>query len=129
MNNREIRFRAWDKADKIMYYDIQRGIKFEDDSEYPFDDFLNPKEGDYHKWKTMQLTTLFDKNGKEIWEGDIVEVWLPGMPHDLRATQEIMFVDGVFGCGTYPLNLVDKYAIEIIGNIYENSELLNNLKK
>jgi len=71
-----------------------------------------------------QYTGLHDKNGKEIYEGDIVESWFPGMPYNYRAIQRIMFIDGCFGCGDYPLKFIDKLMIEVIGNIYENLSLL-----
>jgi uncharacterized phage protein (TIGR01671 family) len=85
----------------------------------------------------MQFTGLKDKNGKEIYEGDIAfvkdyfsdfgENWT-----DLEG--EIKFISGAFWiCGKeneeIPLFVFDKDLdptdhIEIIGNIYENSELI-----
>jgi len=69
-------------------------------------------------WKLMQFTGLKDKNGKEIYEGDIVSAF--------GRTSAVKFHDGYFDCGidyieSQSLN-VDSY--EIIGNIYENPELL-----
>ncbi|KKN07449.1 hypothetical protein LCGC14_1066750 [marine sediment metagenome] len=70
---REIKFRAWDKVDKIMYYDIQDGITFDDGSRYTFDQFLNPTSDDYHKWIIEQFIGIKDKGGREIYEGDLLQ--------------------------------------------------------
>lgn len=125
MNNREIRFRALEYDIKLMWDVLLIDWDHQE---------VRVKRGNLVKtselkfFKLLQFTDLHDKNGKPIFEGDIVEVWFPGMPHNLRATQEIMFIDGAFGCGTYPLNLINKASIEIIGNIFENSQLLNDQK-
>ena len=125
---RIIKFRAWDKKDKIMYYDIQKGIEFTDLSHYHFDEFLgNPNEmGDYHEWEVMQFTGLKDKNGKEIYCSDYLKcddgkirevVW-----YNLGAGWRIGTDDNdsLFnGLGVYA-----ETNLEIIGNIYENPELL-----
>lgn len=83
---------------------------------------------DYH---VMQFTGLHDKNGKEIYEGDIVKMknWSP-------ENYQIKFIDGAF-CLAFidkvtslikgyaaDINYVEKDA-EIIGNVYENPELIS----
>ena len=81
------------------------------------------------RFKLMQYTGLKDKNGKEIYEGDVIEAkhWAP-----MRYVVE--FVEGGY-CLTNPkikhspidINLMYSSlgcACEVIGNIYEHSELL-----
>lgn len=59
---REIKFRAWDKEKKIMF-----NWSFTEQGLYPQDFFNNDN------YQVMQYTGVNDKNGKEIYEGDIVE--------------------------------------------------------
>ena len=101
---REIKFRAWDKKDG-MFNVIT--ISFDDDL------VEHPNGMMYENCKLMQYTGLKDKNNKEIYEGDIVK-WYNGI-------EEVFFGDGKFQAGVY---LLDEKEFEVIGNIYENPELL-----
>lgn len=78
-----------------------------------------------------QYTGLTDKNGVRIFEGDIVKV---------KSWHVVVFEDGAFGLKAYnkikPVSLMghaNKEAIlreiEVIGNIYDNPELLNPVAK
>lgn len=79
----------------------------------------------------MQFTGLHDKNGKEIWEGDLVQTKMDGK----NVTCEIIFQEGYFALKLTSPDPTDyrKYIGimyganpygEVIGNIYENPELL-----
>ncbi len=81
----------------------------------------------------IQFTGLLDKNGKEIYEGDIIKYNINTQEINEIATDIVTYLE--FRCGFYPFTLInyceDNYYstelvnIEIIGNIYENPELLN----
>lgn len=74
----------------------------------------------------MQFTGLLDKNGKEIWEGDILQ---KGTKSPRIKFEVISHRDGWFGknnrSGEYKrLSAIYPLECDIIGNIYENKELL-----
>lgn len=110
--SREIKFRAWHNDNKQM----RESITVLDDDDYTY----------------MQFTGLKDEDGKEIYEGDILgKIWT-------------VFVveygendcDNCFGFNLKSLNVGSKYyafdtsvnKLKIMGNIYENPELLDVLQ-
>jgi len=125
---REIKFRAWIKKSKDMMYgwniSSNRFGEFDvgwfgnlgelpDDNECTWDQYL------YTEVILMQYTGLKDKNGKEIYEGDIIQWWNDaGPPQEVKATRG----------GWYPfiedMTTGKSYRYKIIGNIYENPEAL-----
>ena len=136
--NRKIKFRAYDKEDERMtYFDDEDYLYhcpfilrleqvFKKDSNYDdYEDFEYKDVTD--KIELTQYTGLHDKNGKEIYEGDILKVIYNNKTEifEVRYDEEntcfrmyyenLKFLD-------FTIEEIDLY--EVIGNIYENSELL-----
>ncbi|MCK4789978.1 MAG: hypothetical protein KAV87_39935 [Desulfobacteraceae bacterium] len=74
----------------------------------------------------MQYTGLNDKNGKEIYEGDIV-TWKDSLSNEIYGAATIYPEEAVeFNGGAfYPVCTMPENEFEIIDNIHENPELLN----
>lgn len=120
---REIKFRAWNKVTKEMYNDAINNCK---DS---FDLVLKHPQ----IYKVMQYTGLKDKNGKEIYEGDILDCSYinPMSQEKIKRYFEVVYGHGLFAAkltGHSPAGDTLLYFKnsdgEVIGNIYENPELL-----
>jgi uncharacterized phage protein (TIGR01671 family) len=124
---RTIKFRAWNKKDKKMLFPDSRIC--ETTAHLGLLDFGETIEfGTHEEWnryELMQFTGLYDRHGKEIYEGDIVE-WETDIDRDYYngphrfIREEVKFEGGAF----YPVCSIDEYEFEVIGNIYENPELL-----
>ena len=114
---REIKFRVWDYDGKKM---ITSGIEFElvrmnADVVDENDDIGFNGYGD--RFDVMQYTGLKDKNGKDIYEGDIVKILYNNLGNVI-----VSYKDGRFSLYGY---LARKCLI--IGNIHESPELLGKI--
>ncbi len=124
---REIKFRAWDKKENKMQQVVQI-LYGHEASNYPLsvDFFRSVKSRLIKDIELMQYTGLKDKNVVEIYEGDIV------MIYDARESEsfpmfseKVIFEKGKFMTeGEFDLYDTDNYSYELIGNIFENKELL-----
>lgn len=122
---REIKFRAWDKKNKTMV----RGESLVSENV-----FISPANGNLvfsynaelylmDNFELMQYIGLKDKNGKEIYEGDLLR--------DNRIdVDDIYQVCWNSYSACFMIELEDEYLhqildyVEVVGNIYENPELL-----
>ena len=124
---REIKFRAWDSQRSIM----TRVHKLDLDSEWrrlweTLESKVGITYGISSKFvKLMQYTGLKDKKGVEIYEGDVVRYkdW-PKDTHYKKQTIKMENIEGKYCCHLGWNLDTSKCDIEIIGNIYENPELI-----
>ncbi len=126
---REIKYRAWDIQTESM-----RDVLVIDWVNELIDLSGGIIERRPHEVILMQFTGLEDKNGVEIFEGDVVKAWSQGV----KAIGEVIKrIDGLFII--YPAyqsgemwglcpNPRGETTVEIVRNIYENPELLATKK-
>jgi uncharacterized phage protein (TIGR01671 family) len=126
---KEIKFRAWDKKNKIMTYNPINCINFNGQ--------LLLNDGQYHDiektdYVLMQFTGLLDKNGKEIFVSDVIKIKCNGdiiigdvFYNQARCCYMIKHPAGYNGSfGLYALTIEICDEFNIIGNIYQNPELV-----
>ena len=120
---REIKFRAWDKKGKQMYK-----VSLRDILEHRAELIMNC---DDDVTAVMQYTGLLSKSGKEIYEGDIISGVYNRYPQNWQVDDLSVFGLTFTRLTRKPLSSPYFYRDmrhrdlwEVIGNIYENKELL-----
>lgn len=135
--NREMKFRVWSKRIKRMWYPkfalFEGGCIYSYNEDYELlDDAMNGRDTLDEDDIVMQYIGLNDKNGKEIYDGDIIKMKI--YYHNSGETKihryKVIWKDiwcswalsRLDGCQSNRLYFDETY--EVIGNIYENPELL-----
>lgn len=120
---RDIKFKVYDKDSK--HWIDESGVNITGNGDIYYSDGYN-----LNIFKTTDLEILFytglkDINSKEIFEGDIVEASIDIENGDYNFRDVIIYQYGAFGCSKADFSL-SVYELKIIGNIFDNSNLLNN---
>lgn len=124
--NREIKFRAWHKGLKKMFkigqITLEEGTWSFEPNDRKFVGMSVPYQPSF---VLMQYTGLHDKNGKEIYEGDIVKI-----KYKDEDIGKVIYEHNGFSIDVTNMNkaygrvsFVNNF-MEVIGNIYDNPELL-----
>ena len=124
-------FRAWTEEGKAMYYGV---YPFKDDALLLSYDGIAFDEVPASDFILMQSTGLLDKNGNKIFEGDIVK-YKSGC---YTYTEEVAYNKNFAGFGVKDANAdiiftfgelaedIDLSSFEVIGNIWEDGELIDS---
>lgn len=113
---RKIKFRAWCETEEHMYdweNLLNQNLK---------NIFIIPEQCGYN---IMQSTGLKDKNGKEMYEGDIIKCsFYPDFIFEIKFTELCWYMRKIPTSEYIKLSDVLYEELEVIGNIYDNPELL-----
>ncbi|MMZ52774.1 YopX protein [compost metagenome] len=136
---REIKFRAWDKKKKVMFavhelkfdkhdlsLDFIQGYTGYDRDGWTVEGNGIMRYANAPRYDLMQYTGLKDKNGKEIYEGDIVRISNHPFdgPIEVNRNYAVSYNSEMeLCCGSWLLFRMRHYA-EVIGNVFEHPELL-----
>lgn len=121
---RELKFRAWNKFHKKWILDVL--IESSDNNNFTLATFHNLNETIKDEEETvhiMQYTGLKDKNGKEIYEGDIIE-YNNLFDEEIRKQIIKNMTEWLIEYGYEYEEMCSYRNIIVLGNIYENGDLI-----
>ena len=131
---KEVKFRAYDERNKEMRYSDKNPEEFYIDEEgiyYCY--YYGKRKSKYINRNVMQYMGLKDKGGEEIYEGDIVLLrhWKSNDLFDYNKPFVVEWDDGQInfkqnGFNNFIGSLNGKLTIKVIGNIYDNPELMED---
>ena len=121
------KFRAWTEEGKVMYYDV---YPFKDDTLLLSYDEIAFDEVPASDFILMQSTGIKDKNGREIFEGDIIKFSIDnGFDYGNDEIGIVRYQLGTFRVDVFQLSyLLEGGEVKIIGNVYETEDLQDLLK-
>ena len=121
---REIKFRCWKTNDKTMHVRHPNILIGLDGTPHWQFGYEPPMPESKEEFVLMQATGLKDRNGVEIYEGDIVKT------NDMYEPSVVSMIRGCWYVGDWlggkMLSYWSKEKIEVLGNIYETPELLKD---
>ena len=130
---RETKFRAYHKERKEMFEIAS--IDFEEKKAALSNGIIKLLNVDSKQFELLQYTGLKDKNGKEIYEGDIIKYKFPYdrrlkhiSPVKFLETEASFGIKDRYGNETQLYRITANNYFEVIGNIYENKNLLKENK-
>ncbi|WP_309215956.1 YopX family protein [Lacticaseibacillus rhamnosus] len=133
---REIKFRAWNKENECYLYDIQRAydmlsgcVKYDDGEDAVYEEECFAGFLDNEQYIIEQYTGLHDKNGREIYEGDIVRSGKDNIGDPEPMIGQVIMREGSWLIENEKMQeeiglFSEITSREVIGNIFEDNQLL-----
>lgn len=132
-----LKCRGWDPVEKKLYSPVELfnllGFFYEDTRAGVLQgNLITDSYGSRRPFKLLPFIGVTDREGKEIFEGDIVEyTWARYEPGWETTTGEVYFSEGIFYIDRlmeFAMNDCNfaKDSLKVLGNIYQNPELLKN---